>query len=258
VHEDLPSQIESKEWVPRWARPVVRGIARGLYRVAERGFVLTLAEPGYQGLFARPHPVFANYPRSSAFPAPEPSGDGSAIYVGDITRARGIEEAMEATARAGLTLVAIGRVESTLAASLQAKAASRGMELTLSGHLANPVALERVSVASVGLSPLRDQPNYRGSLPTKTLEYLAMGVPVVATDLPGTRAVLGDLDAVWLVPPDDIGAMAVAIAQAVRPEAKTVAVEQAPRVREKFKWPEEEVRLFYASLINSQGTPSPS
>jgi glycosyltransferase involved in cell wall biosynthesis len=258
VHEDLPSQIESKQWVPSWARPLLRGIARGLYWAADRGLDITLAEPGYQRLFTRSHPVFANYPRTSAFPDPEPAGDGSAIYVGDITRARGIEEAVEASARAGVSLVAVGRVDPTLAVRLQTGAASRGMELTLSGHLANPVALERVSVASVGLSPLRDEANYRDSLPTKTLEYLAMGVPVVATDLPGTRAVLGALDGVWLVPPDDIEAMASAIASAVTPEAKKAAVEQAPLVRERFRWPEEDVRSFYDELLTSPGIPDPS
>jgi glycosyltransferase involved in cell wall biosynthesis len=132
------------------------------------------------------------------------------------------------------------------------------MKLTLSGHLANPVALERVSVASVGLSPLHDEANYRDSLPTKTLEYLAMGVPVVATDLPGTRAVLGGLDGVWLVPPDDIEAMASAIASAVTPEAKRAAVSQASLVRERFRWPEEDVRSFYDQLLTSEGTPDPN
>lgn len=45
----------------------------------------------------------------------------------------------------------------------------------------------------VGLVPYNDSPFNRGSFPLKTLEYLAAGLPVVATDLPAIR---------WLQCPD--------------------------------------------------------
>jgi glycosyltransferase involved in cell wall biosynthesis len=258
VHEDLPAQIASKTWVPVWARPAFRALGRGLYWLAGRFLVLSLAEPGYRRLFKGDHPVFANYPRSSTFPDPRAIGDGSAVYVGDITRARGIEEALAASDRSGVALVAVGRVDDGLAQSLSARARALGVELTFTGLIPNPEAVTRMSMASVGLSPLRDEANYRDSLPTKTLEYLAMGVPVVATDLPGTRSVLGDLEAVWLVPPGDVAAMATAIEEAVRPEARTAAVEQATEVRDRFRWPEEDVRSFYTELINRRETQDPS
>jgi teichuronic acid biosynthesis glycosyltransferase TuaH len=47
--------------------------------------------------------------------------------------------------------------------------------------------------ASVGLVPYNTSRFNLGSFPLKTLEYLAAGLPVVATDLPGTR---------WLDSPD--------------------------------------------------------
>jgi teichuronic acid biosynthesis glycosyltransferase TuaH len=45
----------------------------------------------------------------------------------------------------------------------------------------------------VGLVPYGDSPFNRGSFPLKTLEYLAAGRPVVATDLPGIRWLATDL-----------------------------------------------------------------
>ena len=89
VHEDLESQIRYKEWAPWWTKPALRLLARGLYRLAERYLTLTLAEAGYQRLFREDHPVFANYPRSEGYPEPLEEGDGSAIYLGDVTLARG-------------------------------------------------------------------------------------------------------------------------------------------------------------------------
>ncbi len=144
------------------------------------------------------------------------------------------------------------------ATALRDQAQTAGVALTLTGRVPNPEALRTVSKASVGLSPLRDIANYRSSLPTKTLEYLAMGVPVVATDLPGTRAVLGDLDAVWLVPPQDPQAMAKAITEASRGEAKAAAMAQIDMVRERFQWPEAEIRKFYLGLVGRSETQDPS
>ncbi len=245
VHENLPAQVAQKGWIPRWARPPFRWLARMLFVLAEKATIITLAEPGYGDLFARPHPVFPNYPRSVVFPDPEGSGDGTALYVGDVTRVRGIEDAVAACAIAGLPLVIVGRVDPQLRDALVAATPAP----VIHGPLPNPEALRRMTAASVALSPLRDLPNYRHSVPTKTLEYLATGVPVVATDLPGTRSVLDGLDAVWLVPPGDPEAMAVAIAEASTEEAKERATAQAAEVRVRFRWPEEEVVTFYDGLL---------
>jgi glycosyltransferase involved in cell wall biosynthesis len=258
VHEDLTAQIEYKDWIPRWARPMFRLLARRLHAMAERRLILTLAEPGYGRLFTREHPVFPNHPRSEEYPDPRPTGDGRAIYVGDVTRARGAEDALAACGAVDVHLLFVGRIDDGLADILRRVAAHQGLGLTITGPMSNPEAMERVSSSSVGLSPLRDVGNYRDSLPTKTLEYLALGVPVVATDLPGTRSVLAGLDAVWLVPPGDPAAMASAITEAIRPEAKRAAVEQAPRIREGFRWPDAEVRSFYADLLGTRESPNPN
>jgi glycosyltransferase involved in cell wall biosynthesis len=44
--------------------------------------------------------------------------------------------------------------------------------------------LGMLSGALAGLSLLHDEPNYRNSVPTKIIEYMAYGVPVITTPLP--------------------------------------------------------------------------
>jgi glycosyltransferase involved in cell wall biosynthesis len=248
VHEDLPAQIAVKEWIPSWAKPWFRLLSLGLYRLADRFLVLTLAEPSYQHLFRNDHVVFRNYPLSSRFPVPRTMGDGGAVYVGDVTRARGIEEAVEACRRVGVHLVVVGPVDDAFKRSFEERAAT----VSFLGRLPNPAAMDVAVAASVGLSPLRDEANYRSSLPTKTLEYLALGLPVVATDLPGTREILQDLECVWLVAPGEVEAMSTAIVAAVSLGSKARAAEQAEAVRKQFSWPADEVLAFYASLLEAR------
>jgi glycosyltransferase involved in cell wall biosynthesis len=249
VHEDLPTSIEAKEWVPPWAKPLLRAFARALFWAADRGLVITLAEGGYARLFKGQNVVFPNYPRYRDWPDVRDDADGSAIYVGDVRVVRGAREALSACLQAGLPLKVVGPVESSLGVELSRSATESPASLSLYGRLPNPEALRLIGEVSVGLSLLRAQGNYVESLPTKTLEYLAMGVPVVATDLPGTREVIGGLDAVWLVPPQDLEATAAALREARTRKAKEQAVRQAPRIRAEYAWPEEQVIAFYSGLV---------
>lgn len=249
VHEDLSAQIEAKSWVPRWLRPVARFVARLLYRSAERSLTLTLAEPGYERVFMRRHRVFPNYPHYENWPEVNPVASGGAVYLGDVQRARGIADAVMGCGKSGIPLRVVGPVSVSFSNELRALASIHGTELELLGPMPNPKALQEIADASVALSPLLPFPNYLNSLPTKTLEYMAMGLPVVASDLPGTRAVLEQWEAVWLVAPGDVEQMADAIRAATRPEAKVEAVRQAERVRREFSWPREEVLRFYEALV---------
>ncbi|MBN2114737.1 MAG: glycosyltransferase family 4 protein, partial [Acidimicrobiia bacterium] len=95
-------------------------------------------------------------------------------------------------------------------------------------------------------SLLHDLPNYRDSLPTKVIEYLQMGLPVVAADLPGTRQAVAGREAVFLVPPGDPVAAAAALEQALAGgEARRTAAAQAEALRGNLVWPDEAVRRLY-------------
>lgn len=249
VHEDLVAQIEAKEWIPRPLKPAARLTGRLLFWLAERSLVLTLAEEGYSRLFRREHPTFPNYPSAMSWPPLSPRGDGSVIYVGDLQQARGIADAVEAAGLAGLRMVLVGSASPEAIDSYRTKARRSGCDLTYLGRLSNPEALACVSKASVGLSPLRAMPNYMYSLPTKIIEYLAVGIPVVATDLPGTRRVLAGLEGVALVEPGDTRSLAKAMKEALEPGVRERTAEQAPLVRERFQWPDESVVSFYESLL---------
>lgn len=67
-------------------------------------------------------------------------------------------------------------------------------------------------------------------IPTTILESMAAGVPVVATDIPGTRELVGHLTNGWLAPPADSTALARTIVEAL--SNSTLRAEFACRARE--------------------------
>lgn len=248
VHENYPAVAGTREWVPDWMRSTLSRAVQLSLRISERLLTITLAEPGYASLFRTDHPVFPNYPDTSGFPEPQAERRNEAVYLGDATVARGVDVAIEACDAAGIPLRIVGRVSPEIEAFIRANSTRAG-DVLVEGVLPNPDAVRRVSEAAVGLAPLREIPNYRHSQPTKVLEYLSLGVPVVASDLPGTRALVEGLEGVYLVDPGDVSGFASAIGEAVSEEAKGTAMAQAPEIRNRFKWPEAEVRVFYRSLL---------
>jgi glycosyltransferase involved in cell wall biosynthesis len=250
VHEDVPAQLLTKAWVPRPLRPALAAIVALLLHVAERHIAITLAEPGYARLFRRCHPILPNYPLTYQLPPPTtPAGD--VVYVGDVTEARGAVFAIGAVARMQVRhrLRLIGRCAPRLRVRLVALAARHGVDLDLPGFLPHDQAMAAVARAAVGLCPLEDQPNYRHSLPTKVLEYLSLGVPVVASDLPGTAAVVAGRPGVQLVPPRAGDAWTAALDRAVgEPGWRREAAGAVHDVRAQFRWPGERLIATYSSL----------
>ena len=133
------------------------------------------------------------------------------IHVGDVTLVRGLDTAIEACALAEMPLRLVGPVSSDVQAELSNLARATSGEVLFEGPRPNPEAMRIAAGAAVAIVPWKDLPNYRNSMPTKLFEYLSLGVPVVASDLPGIRhAGVEDL-AVILVEPENPAAMAAGI-----------------------------------------------
>lgn len=186
VHEDLPASLVDRAWLPGWLRPLARRAAGALERHAERRLAgLLLAEHGYVDRFAGTHPVVPNLPWLPTNPPPAGS-EHRVVYVGRLSIGRGVLE-MVSLARELATDPNAPRVELVGPADAEVRPLLRRSEvegvLTWHGFLPNSEAMAIVAGSLAGLSPLRDRPNYRHSMPTKVVEYLAHGVPALATPL---------------------------------------------------------------------------
>ncbi|MEU3979035.1 glycosyltransferase family 4 protein [Streptomyces sp. NPDC026672] len=183
VHEDTAAALVMKDWLPRALRPPLRTAVRAAERWAERRLRLLLAEDAYRDRFREPHPVVLNLAAAPTGPPPPPGAE-RVVYLGQLSRARGTLDLIE-TARLlapEIRVEVIGPAGPDVRDALVA--ADRDGVLRWHGFLPNDRALELLPGALAGLSLLHDQPNYRHSRPTKVVEYMAHGVPVVTTPNP--------------------------------------------------------------------------
>ncbi len=215
VHEDTAVALGDREWVPTLLRRILAWVVRRLERWAERNVHLILAEDGYRERFRRTHPVVRNHPWASQMPDPTlsvtPDEPPRIVYVGRISRGRGIDtvlalgRALGDTARVEL----VGPVDRGIEAELESAVADG--TVTWRGFIPNDRLAEVLAGASVGLSLLSDDPNYRVSMPSKVVEYLAHGVPVVATPLAAVATLLEEEGGGLLVPFGDVDATVTAV-----------------------------------------------
>ncbi|MFI0405043.1 glycosyltransferase [Actinomadura sp. 3N508] len=239
VHEDTAAALSAKGWVPGPARPVLRPAVRHLERRSERRHRLLLAEDGYRVRFSQEHPVVPNTTYVSDRQPPPPDGR-RAVYVGQLSRARGALDMIEMArplAAEGVLVELIGAADADVRDPL--RAAQREGILRWYGFVPNDRALRIAEGAMAGLALLHDEPNYRHSMPTKVVEYMAHGVPVITTPNPPAVDIVEPADCGLVVPFGDPGSAAKAVLRLRDdPDLRTGLGQRGYRAaRARFHWP---------------------
>ena len=229
LHEDMPAFFED-----RFAgisggllRPIVRGVARGSSAMADE--LLTVHEPlralaVARGVAPEKITVVMNGADERLFdPTRHPrrafmeDGQLRIIHHSSLQRIYGLEVAVEAIARLSpargdpsVRLDVYG--DGPYRPEIEAAIARTGTGERV--HLHGPVRLDRLPAllagADLGIVPSLPESYLQLSLSTKLLEYVAMGIPVIASDLATFRAHF-DATALTYVPGGDPDALADAI-----------------------------------------------
>lgn len=208
AHEYLGETVRTKRWIPGPLRRPVAALAAGAERAAGRH--LTGVVTANEDLAARFAAAgcrsvsVANSPPAARFAdAGEPEGP-VVLYVGGLGPLRGLSLMLEAFPRVGVPGARL-----ILAGPGDPGPLPTGVEhLGPVDHSEVPALLERAAVAWI---PLRRHGNYDRAVPTKLVEAMAMGRPVVASDLPRMAAIVRGTGCGIVVPADDPDAHAAAI-----------------------------------------------
>jgi hypothetical protein len=221
VHEDVPRQILSKEWIYPRLRSAIAAAMAGLERLSERWFDgIVVANPAVAPRFrADKTVVVPNYPILEEFDLAEgtqPYCERAPLvaYVGGMTRVRGIQEMVQAVDMLPETLGATLHLAGTFAeAGLEAhcRALPEWRRVVYIGWQSRAEVAALLRRARVGLVVLHPLPNYKEAYAIKMFEYMAAALPVVASDFPLWREIVDGADCGLLVNPMDPQAIATAL-----------------------------------------------
>lgn len=207
AHEDLVKQIATKPYLRGRKGAFARAAARRLLRLADAHCdAIVAVVPEIANGFSttrdgRPRPVVVvrNLPWSQDFQMTDvAASERVAVYTGDVSVERGIDKMVAAVSKVdGAMLLVAGRALVPTAPLLSA-AHVEYLGLVPPAELSGIIARARV-----GLIFLDRLPNYESSLPTKVFEYMASGIPFLATDFDYWQQLFGDTEAGVFVDTDD-------------------------------------------------------
>jgi glycosyltransferase involved in cell wall biosynthesis len=257
VHEDLPRQILAKHWIPGLLRPLLSRTLEVVENYAARRFdAIVTSTPHIRERFARQNARaldVCNYPILEELVRDTPWTErrNEVCYLGGISRIRGIGPIVAALPEvpARLNLAGIWS-ETGLKESLESEAGwARVNDL---GVLDRAGVADILARSKVGLVTLFPTPNYVDALPIKLFEYMAAGIPVVASDFPVWRAIVDDAGCGLLVNPQDPKAIASALCQLLADDelAREMGARGQQAVVQKYSWAAEasKLKVLYRDL----------
>jgi hypothetical protein len=264
AHEPLPSQVMGKHYIPRPLRPAVAWGTRLLGWTAGRALsAIVAASPLVADVYARARRmvIVNNFPilDDSGVDIPYDERTRGLVYVGAITELRGLPAMLEAAKAAyaayGEKLTLIGPFQPP---ELQERLSDPDVAAAVDyvGVQRPADARRLVAEAKVGLMVQVGPKAYENNLPTKIFEYMAEGVPVVASHFPLWRQIVEDAGAGVVVPPEDGQAVAEAVCGLLADPERARAMGERGRkaVHEKYSWEAEARTLLslYDSLLSGE------
>jgi len=260
IHEDVPAQIMSKEWIPNLLKAPVRSMTFYTISHAIKTFDgVIFAEPialKKMNIAAQDKVIVVqNYPNIKEMEFIQSISTEYAnrpykvAYLGGISTIRGANEMVDAIAEVdakwNAKLVLGGKfTPASLRDQLRRR---RGWaNVDYKGWLSREEVIEVLAQARAGLVTLHPEPNYIEAYPVKMFEYMAAGIPVIASDFPLWRQILHEIGAGILVDPLDPSSIASAIEWIFRnpEEAKAMGVRGQTAVRELYNWDNEKRKLL--------------
>lgn len=216
-----------------YGRRLAYSLARWFYKLAlpKCDLVVTLSQEirdelvndygvSEEKIFILPLGVDLNLfsPKQKARPSVQETGL-RLVYSGAIAPQRGLDTVIQSLSllrdRVPVKFIVLGRGPEEEVKRLRRLAQELGVDelIEWKGFVPHEQVPEILNTCHVGLSPLPRLRAYEVSSPAKVVEYLAMGLPVVATDIRAHRKVIRHEENGLLVPPDDPKALAQALAR---------------------------------------------
>jgi glycosyltransferase involved in cell wall biosynthesis len=256
-HEDWP-ELEAMH-----SRMVARATAVAERRLLKRvDHVITIGDKLANKFRRAGHDplVLFNAPRAAEFPLPARDlslrkrlgfRDEEFVIVisGSVFKDRGddvLQDAMRGLGPAGARLLTVGGSEKDLAL-LKEGASRRGISswCVFTGHVPAARVPAHLSVADAGVLPFKRTKLMEVALGNKAFEFLAAGLPVLASDLGELRETLGPTGAIGFAEPGDADSLGDALRVLMSDPARRMSMGQSARAafEKLFAWEHQEAGL---------------
>lgn len=243
AHEDLPAQMKDKPYYKRPFRALLSLASAIVVRIASAADTVVCAT----------EKIAESYPTSKAaivhnYPPLEDIGQDSAhddiqeranqvVFVGGINEIRGAYVMVDALASTEFPddwqMVIAGSIAPSLLESLGRQPGWERVDYR--GQIPPDEARKLIRESKLGLVLYGNTIAHRDALPTKMFEYLAEGVPVIASDFPLWRGIIENTETGTVVPwnsPEGVAsavrryASNVSLLQEHSANARTISVEK--------------------------------
>lgn len=251
VHEDVPSQIMGKYWIPPYLRKLVSFATYSLESLTSRFFDgISAATPHIRDIFVKRNQNsmdINNFPLKGEFAQEETDTkrENAICYVGGITKERGIIELIEAIEGTSITLYLAGTITpDSLKKDLEKKQGWKNVEFI--GQVGRKKIQSILSRSQIGLCTLYPTPAYIHSLPVKIFEYMNAGLPIIASNFLYWKNLLKDCENIIFVDPLDPKAIRQAITTLMADKERCISLgkQGITLVNEIYNWDTEEKKLL--------------
>jgi len=253
VHEDYSLALHQKADLPPWMRKSGRNLIGKIEQLLSAPFQVVIAEDCYKKRFPQAKTIL-NYPQLELLQ----KGDGfnpqsrRLLYTGNITIERGaLNLARLVREVPDLEITMAGECKQPIARKLREEVGDAADRLNLIGEgryipFAELQALYTEKTWLAGIVLMSDSEHYREKQLTKFFEYMAAGLPIVASDFPAWKKLIQDQGLGFCVDPEDSQSVADVAAwlKSNPEEARAMGERGRELVRTRYSWEKEGERLI--------------
>ena len=249
-HEDVARQILAKTWIPRILRKFVSRVYEKYEKsVAKQLDYIVTATDYIADIFTKcggRAKAVKNYPLLTDIECKTSNyleRKNIICYAGGVTEQRGITQLVRAIENLDIKLQIAGILDDHYQKQLNDLP---GIKKTVFlGFLNRKQISDLYNRSKIGMVVLKNTPNHREALPIKMFEYMAAGIPVIASNFPVWEAVINEAGCGICVDPDNIEEIEIAIRKLIDKPSLAMSMGEKGRkaICEKYSW-EREVKIL--------------
>lgn len=257
--------MADRMWIPRIFRPLARIVFEVFESLIASSLSAVVVVTDNQLLSFEGATLLYNFPVKESFVASTSvvRNKCQLICVGQLSRPRGVFMLVEIMRLLkkyeGVELLLLGRFDSESTKD-EVQSLVADADLTERIHFLGQIPYRELKSyllrATVGLVPLQPTSQYVKGIPTKMFEYMACGLPIVASDLPLIRRFIAESECGILVNATDAHEHAEAILYLLDhpDEAQRMGENGRRAVEEKYNWESEVRKLLrlYEELLSAR------